>query len=190
MPPYGYSPLPGPDSIRLLRLLPDVLPSSQIRCQLLDFNLDISNGGNYLYDALSYVWGDPSKPYTLDLEGYNLPITANLHVALVHLRDPYFERILWVDAVCINQGSLQERAHQVRSMAKIYGKANRVIVWLGKAADGSDEAIEELRESADEELTKPPQSDSSEKAVLALLNRSWFRRIWVIHLVIRTPSNV
>jgi hypothetical protein len=39
-----------------------------------------------------------------------------------------------VDAVCINQQDLKEREQQVHPMAKIYGKAKRVIVWLEEAA--------------------------------------------------------
>jgi hypothetical protein len=30
-------------------------------------------------------------------------------------------------------------------MARIYAQANRVVVWLGEAADNSDQALEEIR---------------------------------------------
>lgn len=40
--------------------------------------------------------------------------------------------MLWVDALCINQKDLEERSAQVRQMADIYGKAWRVVVWLGR----------------------------------------------------------
>jgi hypothetical protein len=42
------------------------------------------------------------------------------------------EVLLWVDALCINQEDAVERANQVKMMGKIYGRARRVTVWLGK----------------------------------------------------------
>ncbi|CAH0055779.1 unnamed protein product [Clonostachys solani] len=52
-----------------------------------------------------------------------LLITANLHLALSHLRDSLIDH-----AICINQEDNGEKGQQVRSMAKIYAKASRVIV--------------------------------------------------------------
>jgi hypothetical protein len=37
----------------------------------------------------------------------------------------------------------QEKEYQIQLMAKIYGLANRVVVYLGEAADDSDQALEE-----------------------------------------------
>jgi len=39
--------------------------------------------------------------------------------------------LLWVDALCINQGDNNERANQVKMMGKIYAQASKVIIWLG-----------------------------------------------------------
>jgi hypothetical protein len=50
-----------------------------------------------------------------------------------------------VDAVCINQTNGTEKEQQILLMAKIYGQANRVIVWLGEAAHNSDQALEDIR---------------------------------------------
>ena len=55
------------------------------------------------------------------------------------------ERVIWVDAICINQNDLAERKHQVELMASTYAKARSVILWLGVKADGSDQALEEIR---------------------------------------------
>jgi heterokaryon incompatibility protein (HET) len=177
MQPYRYTPLPESGTIRLLRLLPQINEDAPIECLLFDFALDSFDQGTHLYDALSYVWGASDKPLKVTVNNmYHLPVTVNLHSALLHLRDRYFERVLWIDAICINQESLAERGHQVQFMARIYGKANSVIIWLGEAADNSDQAIEEIREAADEELKKLPRD---EQAILSLLKRPWFRRIWV-----------
>jgi hypothetical protein len=40
--------------------------------------------------------------------------------------------MLWIDALCINQRDVQERSHQVQHMAKIYGSAKQVLIWLGE----------------------------------------------------------
>lgn len=106
-------------------------------------------------------------------------MTSNLHVALLHLRNRFFERILWVDAVCINQDDDGEKGLQVQSMGEIYASANGVVVWLGEAADDSDNAFEELGEAA-----RAPQEflnlgEPDEKAIIAVLKRPWFERIWV-----------
>jgi hypothetical protein len=41
------------------------------------------------------------------------------------------ERVLWIDALCINQLSIGERNHQVGLMGEIYHGAQAVLVWLG-----------------------------------------------------------
>lgn len=39
---------------------------------------------------------------------------------------------LWIDAICINQHDLAEKARQIPLMTRIYSTAARVLVWLGK----------------------------------------------------------
>ncbi|KAF2188764.1 HET-domain-containing protein [Zopfia rhizophila CBS 207.26] len=181
---YHYSSLlPGPDSIRLLRLMPHEDDAARIQCELFDYSLHESGKGTHMFEALSYVWGDPDKPLFISIGEHDLPVTTNLHAALSRLRDRSFERIIWVDAICINQEDLQERSRQVQLVAKIYSKANRVIVWLGETADNSDRALEEIRIAADEEYTNSSNSETIQQAIFALLQRPWFRRIWVLQEV-------
>ena len=180
MSPYYFSSLlPGPDSIRLLRLMPHENKTAPIQCQLVNYSLQESGGGTHLYEALSYVWGDPKETLLISIDKHDLPVTVNLHAALSRLRDRCFERIIWVDAVCINQADEKEKGQQIQSMAKIYGQANRVIVWLGKAADDSDQALEDIRVAAEGKFTNSSSNEKSQKAILKLLKRPWFRRIWV-----------
>lgn len=160
-----------------------------------------------MYEALSYAWGGSDKSLSIFVDGHELPVTANLHAALSHLRNRSLDRAMWVDAVCINQADSEERGHQVQSMAKIYANASRVIVWLGEAANDSDRAFEEIRVAAEKQPVNHSsdrdrdsmdladyidgQSDDStdrmirsfdkmiQQAVFAILQRPWFRRIWV-----------
>jgi ankyrin repeat protein len=99
-----------------------------------------------------------------------------------------------VDAVCINQEDEVEKGHQIQLMAAIYAKAGHVIVWLGEAQDDSDRALEFIRtvgkNSANSWNTEP-----FEQAILQLLKRPWFRRIWILqevaaarHIIIKCGS--
>jgi hypothetical protein len=65
----------------------------------------------------------------------------NLFEALLHLRGKKETRILWVDAVCINQQDKSERNEQVRWMGEIYSSVQQVIIWLGKEAEGGDSGL-------------------------------------------------
>ena len=177
VPPYPYSPLlPGPDSIRLLRLQPPEGETATIKCQLFNYSLDGPDNTLPRYEALSYVWGDPENPLLIFIDEHRFNVTVNLHAALCRLRDCAIEWV-WVDAICINQQDRKERGHQVRHMAKVYGKAHRVVAWLGPVKDDSDRAFEEIH--ARKRWSDSSDDQTIKQAVLALLQRPWFRRIWV-----------
>jgi hypothetical protein len=245
-----YRPLlQEPQSIRLLQIKPGA-EGSEIHCLVFDYTIqqDCVSGP---YEALSYVWGNSAERqriYLNDAGSENtareavayLDVTTNLYVAMNRLRDPVFPRLMWIDAVCIDQMNLQERAMQVRFMATIYSCASRVVVWLGEEADNSGEVFQMLEKAAAEfqwrnvmggesanedtsssssgvEVDSSSESETSSPAenitsaslkrrtstsprschkqsfmsshkdtsslslasLVALLNRSWFNRIWV-----------
>jgi hypothetical protein len=89
-----------------------------------------------------------------------------------------FATNIWVDAICIDQSNLEERKQQVQLMAKIYSKAHRVIVWLGREAVNAEGVLEDIRLAANEESTEHSK-DMNQPAILKLLERQWFQRIWV-----------
>ena len=64
-----------------------------------------------------------------------IPIGPNLRQALQDLRSPENAMILWVDAICINQGDIHEREHQVGIMGSIYREAKTVRPWLDEDVD-------------------------------------------------------
>jgi hypothetical protein len=92
---YSYEPLYGNHTIRLLCLCPGS-EQSEIRCYL----KTVSLYGNSVYEALSYVWGDPQNTRRILCGNGYLNITTNLHSFLHSLRDANKERILWADAIC------------------------------------------------------------------------------------------
>jgi hypothetical protein len=129
--------------------------------------------------ALSYTWGGSEKPYSILIEGEELDITLNLYAALLRLRHPSLERILWVDALCIDQKHDTERGQQVQLMAMIYSKAYCVIVWLGEMAGEVDGALEYIQYAADRESIQHLDKNSKKIEVSNLLQRQWFKRVWV-----------
>ncbi|KAH8680097.1 heterokaryon incompatibility protein-domain-containing protein, partial [Tricladium varicosporioides] len=177
---YQYLPLPSEgDYIRLLSLLPNKSEAEPLQCKLHNYSLQKLSPGSHRYEALSYVWGDPCETLPIYVDENRLLITVNLHAALSRLRDHAFERIIWVDAVCINQKNPKERNHQVQLMARIYSNALCVIVWLGEETKDTDRALESIRLAANKEFTER----SKLQAILSLLQRPWFQRIWVLQEV-------
>lgn len=73
-------------------------------------------------------------------------VTQNLSRALPYLRLRYRPRVLWIDALCVNQSDLLERSSQVERMADIYQGASNVIVWLGEEDHDSIVAMDFLDE--------------------------------------------
>ena len=122
-----YRPLDsGLPSIRLLtvRAGSEEVP---IECTMFPASLEESQP----YEALSYTWGDPTIKVTIKINGIDTQVTENLAGALMNLRYHSKERVLWVDAVCIDQQNIRERNHQVRQMVHVYSKAEQTVVWLG-----------------------------------------------------------
>ncbi|TGO21425.1 hypothetical protein BPAE_0221g00200 [Botrytis paeoniae] len=182
---YSYSTDPlDSDSIRLLGLMPDKDLTSPIHCRLHDYSLRESDRGIHLYEALSYVWGSSDKPKVVFINEDYLPVTANLYTALLHLRDRTFERNIWVDSICINQGDDTEKSHQIQLMAKIFGQANRVIVYLGDAADDSNQALKSIRIAAKDDSPTLIINEVNQAGIFELLKRPWFQRIWASQFAI------
>ncbi|KAK3348909.1 heterokaryon incompatibility protein-domain-containing protein [Lasiosphaeria hispida] len=197
-PTFTYTPLPS-GCIRLLRLSPHFDTTARIHCQLFDYPATVqhSAASSHLYEALSYVWGSSEKQHAItvtDERGdFDLPVTANLHAALAHLRNPLLDRMIWVDAVCINQEDNMEKAKQIQRMAEIYSHAARVVVWLGdREAEGGDdsEVLESLRVVASGIPFDPLflADGKLKEKVVALVNRPWFNRIWVLQEVAAARS--
>jgi Heterokaryon incompatibility protein (HET) len=177
-----YSPLPpGTGRIRLLRLMPSRNAAAAIECQLFEYHLG-SSETTHLYEALSYAWGDERVMKDICIGEHRFKIRENLHQALLRLRNHSMERILWVDAICIDQKNKLERGDQIRHMVKIYSQASRVIVWLGDAGNNSDQVFDYIRAAAEDDFKNSP-GDKKEEKVLDLLDRPWFRRMWVREII-------
>jgi hypothetical protein len=124
---YSYRPLEKPKSIRLIELQPS--RKGALNCDLIEVPLEESPP----YEALSYTWDGQSRDQYINCEGRNLAVTANCKAALRRLCPSHKSRLLWIDAICINQSSIEERNEQVEMMLVIYATARRTLIWLGES---------------------------------------------------------
>ncbi|RMJ17817.1 hypothetical protein CDV36_002500 [Fusarium kuroshium] len=161
------------------------------------------------YEALSYVWGSNHADEMIHVDGQILCITKSLHSALRHLRHKKDDRILWADAICIDQSNVMERGHQVSQMGSIYKKASNVIVWLGPVSKDAGLLMSTLKSLQLKVSPQPFQQwqfrddrwrdaweelhggdISGEPFHLQLINglkkltaQSWFTRVWILQEV-------
>lgn len=191
----------GPSEIRLLTLLPGDSQDRQIRCTLKHVTLQIESArdiqywrlqeslarskakrlfrrwqrfGQPMYEALSYCWGQDEVYEFIDIDGHEVPVRRNLWLALHHLRYPEAgrRRVIWVDAICVNQEDLSERSAQVAIMYAIFNRASEVIIWLGEEYEESDYALEAIAATNqfESERTFRPEA---QRAILSLYNRPY-----------------
>jgi Heterokaryon incompatibility protein (HET) len=181
MPQYQFSPLSQKANIiRLLRLLPSRDQLADLQCELFEYTIQESDMVHQPYEALSYTWGHKGTLPRIIVDEQDLAVTQNLHTALYHLRHRQLPRLLWVDAVCINQDDRKEKEHQIQFMPVIYAKASRVLIWLGEAeAEDNINVMFESMRIAGEKRVKPSDMEQFQESVQRLLKRPWFQRIWV-----------
>lgn len=132
--------------------LATIKPGTQlepIRCSLSYVSLDDTPK----YEALSYVWGDPSIRISILLDEHPFRVTQNLGLALRFLRLPADDRTLWIDAICVNQDDLDERSAQVLLMKNIYRDAHQVVSWLGNEDENAAYAGRFISEAIDQDFS-------------------------------------
>jgi hypothetical protein len=138
---YRHQPLQGARKTRLMWLEPSARVYSPLQCRLIEVSLDHMPQ----YEALSYSWeahkGDGN------ILCFNMPfkITSNCEAALFGLRLLKRPRVLWVDAICIDQESNQDKEAQIPLIKDIYSMALEVILWLGPSSFTSHRAFRALK---------------------------------------------
>ena len=138
-----------------------------------------ANSSDFL-KAQESTHSDTSDIYTSDW-----PVTTNLEAAMRYLRYEFVQRVLWIDAVCIDQSNIEEQNRQVLLMKAIYSNAEAVHVWLGSPTTGSDDAMALLREVGqgvalqDIRLQDRPIDDNDLRSTTELMTRAWWDRTWV-----------
>ncbi len=133
------------------------------------------------------------------MDGHPVLIPRNLDAVLRRFRHSDRERILWADAICIDQSQTEERNAQVSLMADIYKRCERCLLFLGNTRE--DDALKGLEEllvalSKKHHLDQPeaPRIRSAfgiTSIPLMFLNKAaWWNRIWVVQEVILAPQSL
>ena len=110
-PGYTYEPLaPWSREIRLLEVLPrENQHVAEVRVIVRTVSLD--DPARPQYEAISYCWGDPLDPNPIFCTDNSIPwVTDSLYAALCNLRLQNRSRLVWADAVCINQSDNIEKS--------------------------------------------------------------------------------
>jgi hypothetical protein len=197
---FNYEPLKSSRAIRLLRFLPGPEPI----CQMI--TVEVEKAPPYL--ALSYTWGCNKHSRLIRVNGFEMPVTANLGDAIdvIFIFARQQNMMFWADSICINQANVDERSHQVRLMNTIYRSAEIVAIWLGTTADESDLAFDMMKEwkarldvlreqcggsdelavtsiSSNDPLFFGPRGSKERRALEALRkigHRLWWTRAWIV----------
>ncbi|KAL9619448.1 MAG: hypothetical protein Q9160_005959 [Pyrenula sp. 1 TL-2023] len=231
---YVYEPLRSPRSFRLLSIWPDA-DDAPLHVQLNETQLDNSP----TYTALSYVWGTSEARQDLFICDCNPKIRKNayslsrwfrregreaehscVYTRFLKIRDNVLNalrwfrkngiRKVWIDAVCINQEDLDERAAQVTIMRQIYDSAELAVVYLDQApssAESEGGLLGELLLSVQDFGSRhnhgsnpsahvvinwtdvaqhglPEFHDPQWQKLIPMLHHPWFSRAWVFQEVL------
>lgn len=198
---FLYQPLlQNVDQIRLISLHGG--SSDDTLCCTLEYTIL----GDSKYEALSYCWGDFDEINEISISNHQNPdskavrIKSNLADCLRHLRPTHStgSRLIWVDALCIDQNNLQERADQVTIMPRIYSQAQSVLVWLGRPAgsvetniDFARTVLNQSRQPLNHRETLDSMADHNTEDLRhdflthhrtdsKVLEFDYFRRVWVL----------
>ena len=146
---YQYSALPPGPVFRYLILKPGQ-GNEALQCSLRICSPDEA----LEYEAISYVWGLPTRNQIVICDDRILKITQSLASALKRMRLRSQPRALWADSICINQVDKKEKGQQVALMANIYRGAKRTLIDLGGDEEGHARAAFELVEEVNSRIEK------------------------------------
>jgi hypothetical protein len=140
---FQYQPLDATkQEIRLIKLHRAVADEhTHVFCDVYTF--EIATAPPYI--ALSYTWGVPEPQRVIFIGDEPYEVRQNLYNFLYAFRSEAANtEYIYIDQLCIDQDSPDERSHQVRLMSQIYARCTFVIVWL------------DIRLRKPRRLSKPP----------------------------------
>jgi hypothetical protein len=123
--PFVFTPFTYPDSELRLLILEPGKKDADLHCQL----TTVSSVSERHYEALSYCWGTEESTIPIFVCGKAVRVKPNLEHALRNLRREKTHRVIWVDAICINQTDISEKNQQVPPMGIYYLRLS--LLFLG-----------------------------------------------------------
>lgn len=188
-PEYHYTPLKARE-IRLLRLCRKE-SVSEPRCEMLTVSIDKAPP----YEAVSHAWEHPIVYKPMIVGGSSrLNVPSRIYDYLRHRYSYFSSKLIWVDALCIRQDDLEEKADQVRLMRDIFGNASRVNLWVAsihEAPDALSLRAHLLWTRTVQAMTSNPKyiqdmtsrTAPTKTAVHRFLESRYFTRIWMVQEV-------
>ncbi|KAF2823250.1 HET-domain-containing protein [Ophiobolus disseminans] len=181
---YGHLNYELGQEIRLLILHPhqdhEKHTGQELVCDIIHVNLS----DKPVYEALSYTWasqdGDSSlsRSITVCGTGCSIAITRSCEAALYHIRFRGRKRVLWVDAICIDQSNVSERSHQVNFMSTIYSSASQVLMFLGPGSETTDRVMDFLNGDHETNVWKDIGQRTAD--MRQFLRLRYLDRVWVL----------
>ncbi|KAF2139470.1 uncharacterized protein K452DRAFT_232719, partial [Aplosporella prunicola CBS 121167] len=167
------------------------------------------------YNALSYAWGSEEQPGWIILNRRRFRVRKNLLQFLQSTTShAKARRNLWIDAICIDQGNVSEKNHQVNQMADIYRNATTVFVWLGLSlkektgifGSGRYKRLHALLKNVEECCSLEDRQEMRlldihyglfcndphpvSRLVVDILTREYWERMWIVQEIIFGEENV
>jgi hypothetical protein len=179
LPRFHYEPL-EPRCIRVLELQPGQR-SDPFQGRFIVTNVD----SDLEYDALSYMWGDATQADQVVVDGAAIPTAWNLTRALEYLRDFRGAEPLriWIDAICVDQDSLDERAEQVAMMRSVYRNAHCVRIWINEPfldeQSAAVAALKSFRTNPDAENDGLGNDIHFWDPLIPIFQNGYWTRIWM-----------
>lgn len=131
---------------------------------------------------------DPEQP---DKPLYKLRLRRSLAQALQAIRKraarlqdigKLKECHLWIDAICIDQYSNEDKEKQLGRMGDIYNEAGTVVVWLGLLDDNLRNGIKFVQELQNlhqlEDFLSNDRHQDGWLGLTMLSRNPWFQRLW------------
>lgn len=128
--------------IRLLVVQPAAEFQDPIQCSLR--HISLQKKPLPLFETISYCWGDAKVRSTILIDNTTVDVPASSASALRRVRLIKWRRIVWIDAVCIQQDDSQEKGWQVAMMRDVYARGRCNLIYLGEDHGHAKEAIEIL----------------------------------------------
>ena len=140
------------------------------------------------------MWGSAKPKKQIRVNGQRFYVRRNLWKFLDLARRRNETYPIWIEAISIDQNSIEERNHQVRMMGDIYQSATEVLVWLGEDETGIEIALNIMDgkgiigprrlENAEKEFRsrlglRPSSVKSFKRAIAELSTMPYWDRVWI-----------
>lgn len=193
VPEYPYSKIPSTGHIRLLKIQRGMSLFGIIRADIVVVAINDAPG----YEALSYCWGTIPASEEILINGKLFPLRKSAYDLLYSRRSLWRRKLVWCDAICIDQNDFAEKSCQVAQMTEIYRKAESVVVWPGGDWTAhlagpfilrTAHAYHKLKDEDFSELLYRNKFRPHWQAMVSLFKNEYFNRVWIVQEISVNPN--